>query len=364
MTASALSNNLPVLPSIWDTAGSNLVEPTIPQFTNGFADNVDSITAEAYNYLHNASSGLVWLGQLLGLAQPFNPVAGASIVAVPAGGIVTLQDSVSGATQWYVALANMAIGFTDPSLDPTHWALINFTNLATHIGMYADAGGTSDAITANYPSVIYPVLGDGFTVTVDIATPNTTTTPTLQVTLNGSVKTAYQIVKKINNIEYPLAPGDLQGDVDFIFDLPNTKWIAKLPSSGLWQPGDFKIVAGTSAPIGFLACPTSPTNISRTAYAALFAAIGTTWGAGDGSTTFGMPYVPTGYTLVQGSSASLTHGALLAHTHQWGVNGQSGVTSGAGNLGAPGTGSWSPTSSTGGADNLAAGMGGLVCVKY
>ena len=162
---------------------------------------------------------------------------------------------------------------------------------------------------------------------MDIATPNTTTTPTLQVTLNGSVKTAYQIVKKINNIEYPLAPGDLQGDVDFIFDLPNTKWIAKLPSSGLWQPGDFKIVAGTSAPIGFLACPTSPTNISRTAYAALFAAIGTTWGAGDGSTTFGMPYVPTGYTLVQGSAASLTHGAVISHTHTGNINSFNNSTS-------------------------------------
>lgn len=45
--------------------------------------------------------------------------------------------------------------------------------------------------------------------------------------------------------------------------------------------------AGTSAPTGWLACQGQA--ISRTTYAALFTAIGTTWGAGDGSTTFNVP---------------------------------------------------------------------------
>jgi microcystin-dependent protein len=48
--------------------------------------------------------------------------------------------------------------------------------------------------------------------------------------------------------------------------------------------GDF---AGTTAPAGWLACDGSA--VSRTTYAALFSAIGTTWGAGDGSTTFNLP---------------------------------------------------------------------------
>lgn len=45
--------------------------------------------------------------------------------------------------------------------------------------------------------------------------------------------------------------------------------------------------AGTSVPSGFLACDGS--NVSRTTYAALFTAIGETWGVGDGSTTFTLP---------------------------------------------------------------------------
>ncbi len=44
---------------------------------------------------------------------------------------------------------------------------------------------------------------------------------------------------------------------------------------------------GTTAPSGWLACDGSV--VSRTTYAPLFAAIGTTWGVGDGSTTFAVP---------------------------------------------------------------------------
>lgn len=45
--------------------------------------------------------------------------------------------------------------------------------------------------------------------------------------------------------------------------------------------------ARNTAPSGWLECDGSAVN--RTTYAALFAAIGTTFGAGDGSTTFGLP---------------------------------------------------------------------------
>lgn len=45
--------------------------------------------------------------------------------------------------------------------------------------------------------------------------------------------------------------------------------------------------AASTAPAGWLKA--NGALISRTAYAALFAAIGTTYGAGDGSTTFALP---------------------------------------------------------------------------
>ncbi len=45
--------------------------------------------------------------------------------------------------------------------------------------------------------------------------------------------------------------------------------------------------AGSTAPTGWLLCYGQ--NVSRTTYALLFAAIGTTYGSGDGATTFGLP---------------------------------------------------------------------------
>lgn len=52
-------------------------------------------------------------------------------------------------------------------------------------------------------------------------------------------------------------------------------------------PGVVAYFALNSAPTGWFAADGSA--VSRTTYANLFAAIGTTWGAGDGSTTFNIP---------------------------------------------------------------------------
>lgn len=52
-------------------------------------------------------------------------------------------------------------------------------------------------------------------------------------------------------------------------------------------PGTVIDFAGPSIPAGYLLCDGSA--VSRSTYAALFAAIGTTWGNGDGVTTFGLP---------------------------------------------------------------------------
>lgn len=127
--------------------------------------------------------------------------------------------------------------------------------------------------------------------------------------------------------------------------------------------------AGASAPSGYLACPLVATTISRTTYALLFAAIGTTWGAGDGSTTFGMPYFPADYVAGQANAnvGSTTTGQNLAHTHgvaQRSTGTPNGASSAVGIGGThigPGT---IGIDNSGGAANLAANMRVLKCVKY
>ena len=97
-------------------------------------------------------------------------------------------------------------------------------------------------------------------------------------------------------------------------------FINPTPVGAVW---DF---AGTSAPTGWVFCYGQA--LSRATYATLFAAIGTAYGAGDGSTTFNVPdcrgRVVAGKDDMGGSSAN----RLTAQTG--GVNGDAlGATGGA-----------------------------------
>ena len=77
------------------------------------------------------------------------------------------------------------------------------------------------------------------------------------------------------------------------------------------------------APDGYLIC--NGAAISRTTYARLFAAIGTTWGAGDGNTTFNVPNF-NDKSVWQSSSVSvgvIMPGALPNITASWTAQGTS-----------------------------------------
>lgn len=87
-------------------------------------------------------------------------------------------------------------------------------------------------------------------------------------------------------------------------------WTDAMPSSV--PTGGVIDYAGTSAPTGYLACDGSA--VSRTTYAALFAAIGTTWGSGDGSTTFNLPNFARRSTVGSGGTATGTLGNTVGST--------------------------------------------------
>ena len=71
--------------------------------------------------------------------------------------------------------------------------------------------------------------------------------------------------------------------------------------------------AGPNAPSGWLIC--DGRWLSRTTYSDLFAVIGTTWGAGDGSTTFGLPFT-NGRALV--GPGSMTDQAGYSYSFPFG----------------------------------------------
>ena len=84
---------------------------------------------------------------------------------------------------------------------------------------------------------------------------------------------------------------DMTGTVDVsgTFDVSGTigATLSGFIAAQAVPPGAVLAYASTTAPSGYLLCDGAA--VSRTTYADLFAAISTTWGVGDGSTTFNLP---------------------------------------------------------------------------
>lgn len=118
----------------------------------------------------------------------------------------------------------------------------------------------------------------------------------------------------------------------------NTLWENKTPAeaslatttqlTALVPAGVISQYAGSSAPSGYLLCEGQ--TVSRSTYASLFTAIGTAYGAGDGSTTFALPNlkgrIPVGRDSAQtefdvlgetggAKTHTLTTAEMPSHTH-------------------------------------------------
>lgn len=127
--------------------------------------------------------------------------------------------------------------------------------------------------------------------------------------------------------------------------------------------------AMSTSPSGWLKA--NGAAISRSTYATLFAAIGTTFGAGDGSTTFNLPdyrgEFQRGWDDGRGVDSgralgSAQGGAIQSHTHTYGGV-QSQGTGGGNNILAT-SGSTYSTGATGGSETRPRNIAALICIKY
>lgn len=189
------------------------------------------------------------------------------------------------------------------------------------------------------------------------------------------------------NLAIGLAPTDLNADW---FNQVQEEIAAVIEAAGLTLSGanraqlleaiNLRAGVPAGAVMGF-ARTTPPTGwlrangaaVSRTTYAGLFASIGTTFGAGDGSTTFTLPDlrgefirglddgrgVDTGRVLGAAQAdetRSHTHTSAVANTN---VAGSAGVLV----AGSAVAGSW-PTSATGGSETRPRNQALLFCIKF
>jgi microcystin-dependent protein len=109
----------------------------------------------------------------------------------------------------------------------------------------------------------------------------------------------------------------------------STKAYVDSKGSGI-PPGAIMDFAVPTTPAGWLPCDGQ--QVSRTTYAALFAVVGTFWGAGDGSTTFTLPNFRSRFRRHRDDNSNFanTVGTLQGHcnmTHTHGININSGYQS-------------------------------------
>ena len=163
------------------------------------------------------------------------------------------------------------------------------------------------------------------------------------------------------------------------------------PPAGVLIPGQLVAMFSDAPPTGTLAC--NGGAISRTLYANLFTAIGTKYGAGDGTNTFNVPNFLQDFAVLAAGSLSVgstTVGSVISHNHSawmdiqgshyhtlggnWaGAKNNGGGPAGSSDLGtAAGQNTdWSGkhahtigVGTTGGTYNLAGGLRLLICIAF
>jgi microcystin-dependent protein len=152
-----------------------------------------------------------------------------------------------------------------------------------------------------------------------------------------------------------------------------TAKLATVTAQSLLPAGAVMPFAMNSAPSGWLAADGAA--VSRTTYATLFAAISTTHGVGDGSTTFNLPDLRgifvrgSGSQTISGTTYSGTFAAkqqdeLKSHDHQYTRYAQLITRVGGGDNNIWASTAGVQTSSTGGTETRPANIALLYCIKF
>lgn len=146
----------------------------------------------------------------------------------------------------------------------------------------------------------------------DLASPTFTGTPVLPsgTTLGGTAMTtptgtgAAVLAVSPTLTGVPVAPTASPGTSTT--QLATTAFVA----AASVPTGTIVMFGAATAPTGYLGCDAAA--VSRTTYAALFAVVGITWGAGDGSTTFNVPDLRGRAPIGTGTGSGLTARSLAA----------------------------------------------------
>jgi microcystin-dependent protein len=165
-----------------------------------------------------------------------------------------------------------------------------------------------------------------------ITIPNTFATESTNIPLSdldANFTTVSDAINGIGDGSEPLANVAITGGVINVTTVTSTTanlttinaTTINVTGGGIAPTGSLTMWAGAvaSPPTGWLAC--NGANVSRTTYSALFAVVGTSFGIGDNSTTFGLPNllnrfpVGAGDTYALAATGGSANAIVVSHTH-------------------------------------------------
>jgi len=238
---------------------TSVSERFVIETASGYFRSVGSVVASGMNYRFNLNGA------------PLSTLP-------PAGSNITIyRDDLAKGTSYYSQM-----------LDPLNYDITNYSMDTGTVNVYAATFKQKDPV---------PQVGMIRSFLVSYINTGAST-----FALDGGAP--YQIYGMANT---PLQGGEMNGRVWLEFSaagnwilinssqgplqIPNALYSQQAATLGQAQalvvPGQVVYMAMATPPMGFLAANGSA--VSRTMYANLFAAIGTTWGIGDGATTFNIP---------------------------------------------------------------------------
>ncbi len=230
-------------------------------------------SGQAYNLVLTASDGTTVL-------KGFDNVVGVDTTAAGGGAAAEVWIAVGSAT--YLSPTSFLV----PGNLVAEFGVGNRVRITLSGGDYY---GTVSAVSYSTPNTTVTVLNDTSPLNSSVSdAAYSTLTETARAVDAGGVSyftalpytTANTVGNKLKSLDTDIL--NLEADVAAQIDA-----LEIVVANGAPPVGTVSFYAGSSAPTGWLMC--NGALLSRTTYAALFAVIGVTYGAGDGLTTFALP---------------------------------------------------------------------------
>lgn len=249
------------------------------------------------------------INQLAWYAATGDTVSGLS--TVNSAGLLT---NGSGVPAWVAYTGTGApVLATSPSITTPRIAQINDANGNAILQLNAVASSVNNLVMANSVTTGNPELAAAGTDTNIGITYRTKATGAHQfISLNTTIPMVWNTGTTAQHTTNWAVPNTAASRTITLQDADGTlAYLSDITSSSVPTGAVFYFPVASN-PTGYLAC--TGTAVSRTTYAALFALIGTTYGAGDGSTTFNLPNLSRRVVMGEGGTGTGIIGNGVSNT--------------------------------------------------